>query len=394
ITPTRLPSRTPAASETPVEPLQEAQYLYDGDNNLVKSVVNGKITYYPGRHYQQNDDTINKYYTLGRQFVAVRTIQDETDTLHWVLDDHLGSTSVTANEDGAWNSEIKYTAYGEVRWKSGLTPTSYRYTAQLEQPYIKLYWYVSRWYDPELGRFTQPDSIVPEPANIITWDRLAYARNNPIRYNDPSGHDVGCVGYDASRCENTYDKLEKQLKKRNYNVTPVVEYIYGEMMRNSRSDLVKELRESNLSKNIPNRISALEKWANMVWPKHAWDHKPIIQQMERSAGRSEEYQHAGTRKYHFDTWSNVHYGYVGSSAGFSREILLDGAGAVQLLVDLSKGKNIQTDPDVKGFRAYDQRQDREAIQIGIELWHQYGDDLQPEDIIWSIEHSSGLEIAK
>ncbi|NPV85710.1 MAG: RHS repeat-associated core domain-containing protein, partial [Anaerolineae bacterium] len=193
ITPTRLPSRTPAASETPVEPLQEAQYLYDGDNNLVKSVVNGKTTYYPGRHYQQNDDTIHKCYTLGRQFVAVRTIQDETDTLHWVLDDHLGSTSVTASEDGAWNSEIKYTAYGEVRWKSGLTPTSYRYTAQLEQPEAGLYFYVARFYDPALRRFIQADTLVPEGQGVQAWDRYAFANNNPVKYTDTSGHCIFCL---------------------------------------------------------------------------------------------------------------------------------------------------------------------------------------------------------
>lgn len=35
---------------------------------------------------------------------------------------------------------------------------------------------------------TQPDTIVPDPYNSQDWDRYAYARNNPIRYNDPSGH--------------------------------------------------------------------------------------------------------------------------------------------------------------------------------------------------------------
>ncbi len=40
-----------------------------------------------------------------------------------------GSVNVTANEDGTWNSEIHYTAIGEVRWKDGITPTDYRYRA-------------------------------------------------------------------------------------------------------------------------------------------------------------------------------------------------------------------------------------------------------------------------
>jgi hypothetical protein len=35
---------------------------------------------------------------------------------------------------------------------------------------------------------------------VQAWDRYAYANNNPVRYNDPSGHDVGCAGRDASEC--------------------------------------------------------------------------------------------------------------------------------------------------------------------------------------------------
>jgi len=35
---------------------------------------------------------------------------------------------------------------------------------------------------------------------VQAWDRYAYTNNNPVRYNDPSGHDVGCAGKDASEC--------------------------------------------------------------------------------------------------------------------------------------------------------------------------------------------------
>jgi hypothetical protein len=103
----------------------------------------------------------------------------------------------------------------------------------------------SRWYDPALGRFTSPDSILPGvgesgnpnavgylgaatyspltvdyhesqflnqlnlenrfrlqdptfrlppiPTNSLAFDRYAYSLNNPIRYTDPSGHCPGCA---------------------------------------------------------------------------------------------------------------------------------------------------------------------------------------------------------
>ena len=104
-----------------------------------------------------------------------------------------------------------------------------------------MYWYGSRWYDDLLGRFIQPDPIVPvtgeggnpdavgylgastysplivdyqenqfleqlnqesnkrlqDPnfklppvaTNSIAFDRYAYSLNNPVRYVDPTGHD-------------------------------------------------------------------------------------------------------------------------------------------------------------------------------------------------------------
>jgi RHS repeat-associated protein len=116
----------------------------------------------------------------------------------------LGSASVTANADGTWNSEIKYTAFGEVRVSYGLTPTDYRYTGQLEQASINLYWYRSRWFDGELAHFVQADSLIPDPGDPLAWDRYAYSLNNPIRYNDPSGHwvetlfDVAFIAYDIN----------------------------------------------------------------------------------------------------------------------------------------------------------------------------------------------------
>jgi hypothetical protein len=130
---------TPQHSATPApgQMALQARYFYDGDGNLVKSVVDGVVTYYPGRHYHKTVDgeavTIKKYYSIGMQQIAVRTIEGESDTLHWILTDHLHSASVIANADGTIYSEVKYTAFGEIRSGSGDMPTKYTYTGQLSQ---------------------------------------------------------------------------------------------------------------------------------------------------------------------------------------------------------------------------------------------------------------------
>ena len=68
-------------------------------------------------------------------------------TRYFLLSDHLGSTTVTANSSGAFYAELRFKAWGETRYSSGTTPTSLRYTGQRQEDYIKLYWYGSRWYD-------------------------------------------------------------------------------------------------------------------------------------------------------------------------------------------------------------------------------------------------------
>ncbi len=51
-----------------------------------------------------------------------------------------------------------------------------------------MYDYKARHYDPLLGRFTSPDTLIPEPGSPLAWDRYAYVKNNPVRFNDPTGH--------------------------------------------------------------------------------------------------------------------------------------------------------------------------------------------------------------
>ena len=35
---------------------------------------------------------------------------------------------------------------------------------------------------------------MPQPGDAADWDRFAYVRNNPLKYTDPTGHDIMIVG--------------------------------------------------------------------------------------------------------------------------------------------------------------------------------------------------------
>ena len=148
---------------------------------------------------------MRRYYYAGAQRVAIRT---GSAAPVWLLGDHLGSTSVAANTDGSLLSRQGYLPWGELRFAEGSLPGRYQFTGQASyESEFGLYYYKARWYDPHLGRFSQPDSIVPDPGNPLDWDRYAYARNNPIRFYDPTGHKA-CDGAGVTEddCEVTqYD---------------------------------------------------------------------------------------------------------------------------------------------------------------------------------------------
>jgi hypothetical protein len=48
--------------------------------------------------------------------------------------------------------------------------------------------YNARMYDASLGRFIQPDTIIPGQTNPQTFNRYSYVVNNPIMFTDPTGH--------------------------------------------------------------------------------------------------------------------------------------------------------------------------------------------------------------
>jgi RHS repeat-associated protein len=114
----------------------------------------------------------------------------ESSTLNYLLTDHLGSTSKTIDSiSKRVLTEVRYKAWGEERYNSGAPPTSLSFSGQRAEAGLGLYFYKARYLDPVLGRFTSPDSIVPNPGNPLDWDRFSYVRNNPLRYVDPSGHE-------------------------------------------------------------------------------------------------------------------------------------------------------------------------------------------------------------
>ena len=179
-------SRTIAGTESVIN------FAYDGDGVRAKKTVNGdSTTYYIGDHYEITDGKVTKYVFAGNLRIAM--IEDFN--FSYFHKDHLGSSTVMTEASGNIIESIDYMPFGAQRNYSRLNPivTHYRFTDQELDVESGLYNYNARLYDPVIGRFVSPDTIVPDPFDPQHLNRYSYVRNNPLIYVDPSGHHYGEV---------------------------------------------------------------------------------------------------------------------------------------------------------------------------------------------------------
>ena len=135
-----------------------------------------------------SSDTVTKYYSASLGALSRSVAFRRGGTLHWVGSDHLGGTIRVLDGSFTALDGMRYKPYGEDRDTGSSLNTDRKFTGQTEDEAAGLYWYASRAYDPEIGRFVSPDPIVPVPSNPQSLNRYSYVYNNPLGFVDPSGY--------------------------------------------------------------------------------------------------------------------------------------------------------------------------------------------------------------
>ncbi len=177
----------------PIEPVVEAVEAaapavdFVGGNTTFLPLVNGGGAVEAAASSQST--TVTKYYFLGMQRVA---LQEDGD-FRYVHSDHLGSTAIETDLTGSVTAERRYFAFGGERASSGNLLTENQFTSQ-KLDGTGLYYYGARYYDPEIGQFISPDTIVPSAGEVFAYNRYMYTFGNPLNYVDPSGNDPWWIG--------------------------------------------------------------------------------------------------------------------------------------------------------------------------------------------------------
>lgn len=96
-----------------------------------------------------------------------------------------GATAVTYSYDAYGRTDINYTSstYAALATSNPLRYRGYYYDTD-----TGFYYLLSRYYDPNIGRFINADSYASTGQDFIGYNMFAYCNNNPVINSDPSGN--------------------------------------------------------------------------------------------------------------------------------------------------------------------------------------------------------------
>jgi RHS repeat-associated protein len=155
---------------------------YDAWSSLAWRESGGeRIRYFGGLFDQSSTRGLVKYYYAGPLLVA----RSEGGTKTFLHTDERGSPRAVTNAAGAVAGRADYEPYGKATTTAS---GDLRYVGSREAG-LGLVYMNARFYDPRLGRFIAPDTIVPDPLNSQALNRYTYTYGNPVSYVDPSGHE-------------------------------------------------------------------------------------------------------------------------------------------------------------------------------------------------------------
>jgi len=169
-------------------------YVYDADGRRIEKTESSTSTIYlnQGTHvlYESQIGSLsNDYVYAGDELIA----KVSGASIQYFHHDILGSTRlVTTGSTTSFSTN--YQPFGSQFGTTGTDPT-YKYTGKAQDTATGLYYYSARYLDPTIGRFISRDPASPQLCDGQSLNPYSYARNNPERFNDPTGACVSALDF-------------------------------------------------------------------------------------------------------------------------------------------------------------------------------------------------------
>jgi RHS repeat-associated protein len=182
-------NRLVSVSETPAFGGATATFAYDAVGRRVEKTLPSGTTVY----VYDVAGKLAAEYTTSTQSSACSTC--------YLTRDHLGSVRLVTDNSGGVIGRHDYLPFGEEvpantagrngSWGAQTDSVEPKFTGQTRDSETGLDYFGARYYNPALGRFVSPD---PKAASLRlsnpqTFNRYAYALNNPLGFVDPDGRE-------------------------------------------------------------------------------------------------------------------------------------------------------------------------------------------------------------
>jgi len=161
-------------------------YVYDGDGRRVKKVT--------------GSETVVFVYNAGGQLIAEYGQPQGSGGTSYLTTDHLGSTRLVTDAQGAVKARHDYLPFGEETGAGvgsrtsgmgygAMDSTRQRFTGQQRDTESGLDYFLARYYSASQGRFTSADEplVDQDEEEPQSWNLYTYVGNSPLVYTDPLG---------------------------------------------------------------------------------------------------------------------------------------------------------------------------------------------------------------
>ncbi len=163
--------------------------FYNAEGYRTGKEVNGEKTYY----LYEADKIILEVDEAGNQKarnvygtnLILRTVDGET--YYYLYNGHADVTALITRE-GTIAATYYYDAFGNILESTGEVNNNIRYSGYQYEEETGLYYVNARMYDPKTARFLQEDTYTGDPNDPLSLNLYMYCNNNPLIYNDPTGH--------------------------------------------------------------------------------------------------------------------------------------------------------------------------------------------------------------
>ncbi|NHN34677.1 RHS repeat domain-containing protein [Paenibacillus agricola] len=175
-------------------------YRYNGDGQLVERTENGVTM----RYYYDNGNLVadgivaaNGAVSLNARYIrgnglAARAAADGSQAYYL----SNGHGDIVELRDATGNTRLNKYAYdlwGNLTESSEQVANPFKYSGEFWDNSTSLQYLRARWYDPSVGRFMNQDTYEGDINNPLSLNLYTYGHNNPLKYNDPSGHNPAIV---------------------------------------------------------------------------------------------------------------------------------------------------------------------------------------------------------